>query len=201
MQKYYEEKEVPVQVMEKPKTIKKIKILSSLKQMMPSFGQLVFIIFIAVSQVVLFSAFEAHVINVTARICNYVETRTMGFWKTHPNVIEEAKLYPQFLGGCPDVWFYGFPAVFEVFKNADADIMVDMLKGQLLAMKFNVAYFPGTGDFEYEGETINQIIEDADAMLRMCPPPPPREDLEAMKNLLDLLNNMHQLIFCSEPNG
>ena len=174
--------------------------MSFTKDLVKSLIQPVFIFFIIASQVVLFSGFEASIINVTARICVYVESRTIGFWKNHFDIILDQGYLPQYIGGYqPDeeIWL---PDVQTIFDEADADVMVDMLRAQLLGMKFNVAHFPGTGDFEYGGMTIFEMIEMADDMLRMDPLPP-RDDLEYMKDLLNYLNNQHQLTHCAEPDS
>jgi len=70
------------------------------------------------------------------------------------------------------------------------------LKGQLLAMKFNIAHF-GIGDYEYEGRTLDDIVAEADDLLRDLSTPDPI--LEEMKNLLDYLNDLHQIRFCRIP--
>ena len=64
------------------------------------FWLLAFVLFIAASQVAVFSAFEAHIINVTAHICNPLEVRSMGYWMTHSNVY--VPYLPQYLGGHPE---------------------------------------------------------------------------------------------------
>ena len=150
------------------------------------------------SQIILLSAYEAHVINVTARICSYAETRTIGFWKTHLDVILEEELLPQDMGHSPEDEKILVPRFQEIFENANADVMVDMLRAQLLGMKFNVDYFPGTGNFEYDSMTIFDIIDLADEALRE--PSSPREYLEYLKNLLDYLNDQHKLTHCSESD-
>ena len=146
---------------------------------------------IFVSQSYLLSAFEAHIINVTAKICTYSETRTMGYWKNHPEVrFPHLSLY---LG---DELIDTQEKVDEIFDNANAKEMVDMLKGQLLAMKFNIAHFGIGGYFvESEGKTLSQIVDEADDLLRQ-EPLPERAVLEAMKTLLDDLNNLHQIRYC-----
>jgi len=73
-----------------------------------------------------------------------------------------------------------------------------MLKGQLLAMKFNIGCFgieESEGE-EFEGKTLAQIVAEADDLLR-ADPEPPREVLEEMKDLLDYINNLHYIKYCS----
>src|SRR3989344_4094311 len=93
---------------------------------------------------ILTAAFEAHVINVTARICTTSETRSKGFWKTHPAAY--ALLLPQDLG--PDTISTAEEAR-AIFANAHASGMENMLKAQLLAMKFNMVQF-GIGGYLVE---------------------------------------------------
>lgn len=156
-----------------------------------------FFVFLAMPSFAVFiSAFEAHVINVTATICNQSETHTIGFWKNHPQLY--VPLLPIQLGNQN---IYTQAEVKEVFYNANANDMANQLKAQLLAMKFNVLYF-GIGEFfvESEGKTINEIISVADALL-IQDPPASREELEKIKNLLDYLNNLHQINFCSSHSN
>lgn len=160
-----------------------------------------FLVFILLSaQVYLVSAFEAHVVNVTARICDHSETRTMGFWKNHYNAYKNC-LFPGYflyLGDYPDdLNIESKEQVKEIFDNANADIMRDMLKGQLLAMKFNICYF---GIDTHEGEDfggmkLNVLVEEADNLLRNSGST--REQQEFIKDLLDYANNLHQIRYCS----
>lgn len=147
------------------------------------------------SQVYLLSAFEAHVINVTAYICKPAETRTMGFWKNHEEFY--INCLPQFLG---DQELNSTTTVDEIFDNANADDMRDMLKGQLLAMKFNICYFiidDSEGE-EFEGMTLNELVDYADSLLR--DPNSTREEQERIKDLLDYLNKLHQIKYCSKSS-
>jgi len=158
------------------------------------------------SQIILLSAYEAHVINVTARICTYVETRTIGFWKNHVDIYIE--YLPLYLGneevtGVPQVdglLVEGLLLAEDVFENANAKEMIDMLKAQLLGMKFNVKYFVGTGIFEYDGTAIEDVIDSADEALEH-PELYSREQLEYIKNLLVYLNEQHKLTHCSESDS
>jgi len=149
------------------------------------------------SQIPLLSAFEAHIINVTAHICGFSETRTIGYWKNHPEVYENC--LPQYLG---DEEITTAEEVDEVFENANSDDMRDMLKGQLLAMKFNIGCFgiDSSEGEEFNGQTLEEIVDEADGLLRQNPEPP-REVLEEMKNLLDEINNLHQIRYCSENSN
>lgn len=143
------------------------------------------------AQTSLFNAYEAHIINVTAKICDYSETRTMGYWKNHTSVYEP--LLPQYLGN--DI-IDTQQKVEQVFLDYNLS-MRNKLKGQLLAMKFNVAYF-GIGEYyvESEGKTLNEIVAEADDLLKQDPEPS-QNVLENMKDILDYLNNLHQIGYCS----
>jgi len=207
--KYYKKTKSPVKIVNILEKAKEKINFSGFNRFLKIAGQFIFVAFLILGALESFSAFEAHVINVTARICSFVETRTIGFWKTHPDVY--ALLLPQYLGcypedGCypDDEWINGVPVVDDIFKKANADVMADMLRAQLLAMKFNVAYFPGTGNFEYDGTTISEIIDRGDAMLKLDLTPETdelREALEEIKDLLQYLNNEHQLTHCLDPTG
>ena len=182
--------------------------LSLLKPFLRKAGSFILALVIISTQVLLLSAFEAHVINVTAHICNYSETRTPGYWKTHEEITTQ--LLPQTLGCDATGTTFEvttFEQAFDIL-NSNAKDMRDKLKSQLLAMKFNVAYY-GVGDYyaescNYEGkdipinETINQLISEADALL--CDPSATENDLEVIKNKLDCLNNLHQIRACATPS-
>ena len=170
------------------------------KPLLKKVGSFALLFAIISSQVFLLSAFEAHVINVTAHICSPSETRTMGYWKNHPNVYENC-LFPSYLlylGDYPvDLKIESEDQVNEVFDAANADIMRDMLKGQLLAMKFNICAF-GIDDSEgeeFDGGTLGEIVNRADNLLR--DPDSTREEQEIVKDLLDYANNLHQIKYCS----
>jgi len=173
-----------------------------IKDLLKSFIHPVFIFFVIGCQVVLFSAFEAHVINVTARICVYVETRTIGFWKNHYDVIIDNGYFPLEMGHCPPpgaTTTIAIPEAQTIFENANADDMVDMLRAQLLGMKLNILHFPGTGSFEYNGTTIQDVVDMGDAVLQDCDST--REEMEYVKNLLAHLNEQHQLTHCLGPDN
>lgn len=153
---------------------------------------------IIIGQSLLVQAFEAHVINVTARICRSSETRTPGYWKNHSEVY--AQYLPTYLGGCEeDIMIDTVTAADNIFVNANAKDMRRKLEFHLLAMKFNIAHY-GVGDYQYYVEsygthlTINEIVTWADNLLRDCQAK--RKDLEEVKDILDYLNNLHQLRFC-----
>ncbi|MBU1993056.1 lamin tail domain-containing protein [Patescibacteria group bacterium] len=187
------EYKIPIKVIKEKKEykreIKKVPKNKIFKTLVPLFLSLLLF-----SNVFLLAAYEAHIINVTARICNYSETRTMGFWKNHPNVY--FPLLPQHLGAPGgDEIIDTIEKVNEVFAEYNLT-MRNKLKGQLLAMKFNIAYF-GIGGYavESENKTLDEIVAEADNLLR--DPDTPDPVLEEMKDLLDYLNNLHQIRYCS----
>ncbi len=179
---------IPIRILggKKPQKKKKNILLVGLKL----FGSFSLALLLIVGQTNLFYAFEAHVINVTARICDYSQARSMGFWKTHP--LAYGPLLPV-NAGCQFVW--NTEGVIEIFKAANASEMSDMLLAQLLALKFNLSAF-NVGSYQYQGQTLGQIASQADALL--CNPNSSREEQEAMKNLLDEVNNLHQIRQCSQ---
>ena len=195
--KYYHATKIPVRVIigrEKQKLTGFYFNLSSfLKKNLKIVGFLTLVLAIISVQSLLFQAYEAHVINVTAHICRSSETRTPGYWKTHEEVT--IQFLPQTLG---DESIETFEEAFDIL-DSNAEDMRSKLMSHLLAMKFNIAYY-GVGDYQYYVEshgsylTINEIVAWADDLLR--DPDAKRKDLEEVKDILDYLNNLHQLRFC-----
>lgn len=145
---------------------------------------------LVLSQVFSFAGGEAHIVNVTAEICNISEIRSMGYWKNHPEVY--GHYLPQSLGNESVDTAKEADEVFKAVNN----VMKNKLKKQLLAMKFNIANF-GIGGYsgtDTGGKTLDQIVGEADDLLRN--PDAAESDYEAMKNLLDGLNNLGQIKFC-----
>ena len=201
---YYKTMKIPVRIIEDKRRVavnfRKGTNFGLLTPSLKRVGKIFLILLFLSSQVYLASAFEAHIINVTARICAPSETRTIGFWKNHPQVY--ANCLPQFLGDYPaDLWINTEDDVNAIFDAANAQDMRDMLKAQLLAMKFNICAF---GIDSYEGESfgryaLNELVEWADNLLR--DPDSMREDQELAKNLLDGANNAEYIKYCStEPD-
>ena len=193
---YYQEVEIPIRIIKSTKKAldaidmlgtasNKIRLGLSKRFLKKAviFG---LILFAFLAQAFALSAFEAHVINVTAHICTPLETRTIGFWKNHPEIYVDNNYLPQLLG---DDVIDTQEKVDEVFENANADEMRDMLKAQLLAMKFNIAHF-GVGNYVVESEniTIYELVVRADDILR--DPNSTREEQAEIKNTLDYLNNL-----------
>ena len=167
-------------------------------------GSAVVLICMLALQALPMGAFEAHVINVTAKICRQSETRTMGYWKNHEEVYDP-DLLPQTLGGIgsEDLSIDNQTEVNKVFDDYNLS-MRNKLRGQLLAMKFNIAEF-GIGGFEYfvyglGTTTMDNLVAEADGLLSTSPPPP-NSVLENIKNALDTINNLHQIRFCSTGGG
>ena len=129
-----------------------------------------------------FSDIEEENNNIEAKICFDAESRSKGYWKNHSEIYET--YLPQTLGnGVVDTPFEAN----GIFENIDS--MRNKLKGKLLAVKFNIAHFR-IGDYlvETENKTLNQIAVEADDLLKQVPEPS-QETLEAMKDLLEDLNN------------
>ena len=138
--------------------------------------------------------------------CEEYEIRSQGYWKNHPEIY--AQYLPVTLGNYVVDSSTRAQAVFYECGNSD---MSDKLRCQLLAMKFNVAHFGvgeyfvescgcdggycGGGCFEDVNKTINEIIIEADNLLKTCPQPP-HDVMEKMKDLLDCLNNLELVKIC-----
>lgn len=187
--KYYKKISIPVRI------IKKIDKTGYLRKNAKKAGYLGLLSILILVQIQGLSAFEAHIINITARICRHSETRTMGYWKNHEEVyLPYILLSDIYLGN----EYITEEKVDEVFDNANADVMAFMLRGQLLAMKFNIAHFGIGGYFiESEGKTINDIVGEADDLL-ILGGVGLRSEMEEIKNILDYLNNLHQIRYCSD---
>jgi len=157
-------------------------------------GYLSLVLVLLIGRVPHFQAYEAHIVNVTAKICRASETRTIGFWKNHSEIY--LHYLPQTVG---DEQIDSFIAADGVFSAGEGPIMKWKLRSQLLAMKFNIAHF-GIGEYfvEEKNKTLKEVIIDADNLLKMNPEPS-KEALEEMKDLLDYLNNLHQLRICFNP--
>jgi len=139
---YYQEVKIQDSIIKNTKMTteipKKEKKRGLLKFFPKKVGGLVLILVIFSAQALVLSAFEAHVINVTAHICIPLETRTPGYWKTHPEIYIDNDYLPQYLG---DEEINTEQKAFQVFKDGDAKEMRNQLKSHILAMKFNIAHF------------------------------------------------------------
>ena len=176
------------------KTIFNFKLFYSVFKKSLVFGV---IVLTALGQASMFAAFESHIINVTAtienRYCADFEARTIGFWKNHEEKFEG--FLPIVLGG---VYVETVEAALDIFNNnsvAGGDA-TPALKAQLLALKFNVLAF-GIGDYFVgsAGKTVSEIIAEADTLLQN--PDATFEELLAMKDLIDYINNLNPEIGCN----
>ncbi|MFH1111481.1 MAG: carbohydrate binding domain-containing protein [Patescibacteria group bacterium] len=141
-------------------------------------------------------AFEAHFVNVTAQLkprCEQFEARSMGFWKNHP----ELRVFPQVIG---DVTVTNDSEADTIF-NADDSVMHNKLLKQLLALKFNLAYFEGLeyGDVPSEETSVLVLANEADALLLRLDPPVTNTELEDMKDRVELVNTAEYVVHCDKP--
>lgn len=148
---------------------------------------------VAVANLPLLNAYEAHVINVTATVCNYSEIKSKGFWKVH---IADAHFQPfqsQILG---DDTVSSAAAAATILQQGDSAAAKNKLKAQLLAMKFNIAYLL-VGNFldDVENKTLGKIANEADLILKN--PLATEAEIETMKNLLEYWNTKETLNYCS----
>ena len=151
-----------------------------------------------------FSDKEEITSSILAKACCWTEIRSCGYWKNHSDVYKYH--LPQTLGGYPtDEIVNTVTKANNILEAACGTCgcgcdktMRTKLKGQLLAMKFNIDHF-GIGlyvDATTTPKTLNDIVAEADNLLRN--PDTPNSVLEEMKDLLDYLNNLGQIPFCSE---
>lgn len=141
--------------------------------------------------------------SIKAKMCFDSEIRGKGYWKNHLDV---AKPYlPQMLG---DEIVTSTAGVYKILHTDYSSSMVNKLEGQLLTMKLNIAHY-GIGDYisTSSTSTLIQIVAEADALLKTTPTPE-NSTLEAMKDLLDGLNQDLKIKVCTEtgvkvliPNG
>ncbi|MFA6105579.1 MAG: lamin tail domain-containing protein [Patescibacteria group bacterium] len=154
-----------------------------------------------------FSDREISTTTLQAPYCEDFEVRSVGYWRTHSSIY--LPLLPVFLGATTTLP-NGQPTstnemintqtkVNNIF-NASNSIMLNKLKKQLLAMKFNIfnfhidAYVPPESS-----DDMDTIVAQADALLRRIPAAPDTE-LEVMKNLLESINIAISLRICTcEP--
>lgn len=131
------------------------------------------LIVVLLTLVVPFSAFEAHVVNVTAKIerepCREFHLENRWFWHMHSDLW----ILPQTLGNE------------EVIFPADAEAILDphnyttpltRLRAELLVLKFNIAH-TGAGDAFVPDEaiTLGELAAQADGLLMRQPPATNRE--------------------------
>lgn len=161
----------------------------------------VFIALLVIGQMLLLSAFEAHIVNVTAKICAPSEVRTMGYWKNHLD--DFSWCLPVTVGG-ESVDKTRAEEIFSVANPTEPHDPMDMLRAQTLAMTLNVECggIETTNGEPYEGLTLGEILTIANNILAGTSD----EDPEHYKDLLDDLNNglyvvndYHYIRYCSSP--
>lgn len=155
------------------------------------------LIFLLVMSVVPMTAFEAHVVNVTATIerrpCVEYEVRSLGFWRTHADLW----LFPQTLGAEIVATSTDAVAVFGLPNSS----MRNKLKKELLALKFNIAHFgAGSGLVPGESVMLNDLAGEADALLTQDPPPS-NHKLEKIKNRVESVNTSYKVSTCPPEDG
>ena len=140
------------------------------------------------------TAFEAHVVNVTATIerrpCEEFEVRSMGYWRNHP----ENRIFPQTVGDTTVTNDAEADAVFDLPNN----VLANKLKKQLLALKFSIAYFGAGGAIVGGGDntTLSQLATQADAAL--LADPQVRDTLAFYHNLIEEINTSEIVSTCDQ---
>lgn len=113
-------------------------------------------------------------------------SRTLGFYKNHPCVV--AQVLPITIAG---VEVGKVTDVIQILESRKTHW--DRLRSQLMATKLNVAVF-GIGNCTLDdlglegGETVNQVIAQAEELL-LADPGATKDQLSAMQDLLDRINN------------
>ncbi|MDD5031792.1 MAG: lamin tail domain-containing protein [Patescibacteria group bacterium] len=131
--------------------------------------------------------------DVQAPYCKDYEIKSMGYWKTHPEIY--LTHLPQSLGASSTDDVIDTKVKVNLIFTADSSIARNNLKKQLLAMKFNIAHFLiGEHFVESEEETLNEIASTTDELLRQDTA---NSVLEERKNLLEGINNSAWVKICS----
>lgn len=117
-------------------------------------------------------------------------TRTVGFYKNHPDVVNEA--LPITIAG-EEVTDYA--GAIEIIKNRRTHL--DRLKSQLMVTKLNVAVFGIScctlWELGLEGdEPVCGVIARAEELLN--DPDATKDELSAMQDLLDMINNSNTYV-------
>jgi uncharacterized repeat protein (TIGR01451 family)/predicted ribosomally synthesized peptide with SipW-like signal peptide len=120
--------------------------------------------------------------------CVDLQVKSKGYWINHPS----QWILPQILGS--EIISTAFQAQ-EVFVRY-SDTMRNRVRGQLLALKFSIAYF-GAGGGQVPGESITlaQLAAQADALLNN--PSATYTQFEAMKNRLEAVNIAEHVQYCA----
>lgn len=148
------------------------------------------IVVIIATQSLTLSAFEAHVINVTARVCQLAEVRSMGYWMNHLEYFSDC--FPVIVGG-EKVDQERAEGIFDAIKGQHD--MEDMLRAQTLAMTLNIqcsGIDPSEGE-EKDGMTLEEIIVEANRLLEEGGT---REEMEYYKDLIVELIEMEYIKYC-----
>ncbi len=144
-------------------------------------------------------AFEAHVINVTAKImprpCLIFNVYSQGYWKNHT----DEWLLPQNLG---PLEINTVEEGLEIFDTKKTHL--DKLRVQLLALKLSLASEEGAGQALVPGLviTLQQLADQVDALLSQDPLPSDTV-LEDLKDLVESVNVAHTVSTCEghEPGS
>lgn len=139
------------------------------------------LILVLITLVVPLTAFEAHVVNVTATIerkpCLASEIRSMGYWKNHP----DQRIFSQTVGNTTVTNTSEANAVFSLSNNS----MANKLKKQLLTLKFDIAYFDSGNAIIGGGDstTLSELAAQADEALLADPQNP--DQISHFHNLIE----------------
>ena len=124
--------------------------------------------------------------------CQTLNVWSMGYWKTH----QSEWILPQTLGGMViNTTVEGD----DVFNNY-ADSPANKVRGQLLALKFNIAIGAGSGYVPGDVITLNQLASQADAMLQQVPPVTEAE-LTTMASRIENVNTAVTVSTCLTDKG
>ncbi len=139
------------------------------------------LILVLITLVVPLTAFEAHVVNVTATIerkpCLTYEIRSMGYWKNHP----DQRIFSQTIGNATVANNTEADAVFALSNNS----MANKLRKQLLTLKFDIVYFDSGNAIVGGGNstTFSELAAQADEALLADPQNP--DQISHFHNLIE----------------
>ncbi|MCU0653033.1 MAG: lamin tail domain-containing protein [Candidatus Pacebacteria bacterium] len=141
----------------------------------------------------LFASFETHAINVTATVCRHSDIRSVNYWQGHPGIYEN--LLPVNIGNEIVDTLSRVEIIFGGYDKSP----IDNLKSELLALKFNEAYF-GIGGYAIPGEskTVNEIIADTDNLF--IDPATGSQETDRLVFLLRSLNVARKIKYCANNN-
>jgi len=141
----------------------------------------------------LFAAFEGHAINVTATICRHSDIRSANYWQGHPALY--ADLLPVNIG---NEVVDSRARVEKIFGDYDKS-PIDNLKSELLAIKFNVAYF-GIGGYEISdgSKTVDGMIANTENILKDTATG--IQETDRLVISLRSLNASRKIEYCAQSN-